>query len=319
MSSTRVVRPTDLVALVSFDGRVYPNEARTWDRLGSEAGTPPVWSSAVEQWFSFATGRHTWISIQGQTIRGLLSARRRAARTAWEIDCLIVAAADGEAVALDLFDQLTAGAARAGAHKLFLRLDAGSELIPSARKAGFVPYTTEYLLRRSGGAGSEAELPDGLTLRPRERADEYALFQLYNRVAPPEVRMVEGADLAEWRAAVERRAGGRGAADVVGERGGRIVAWLRTGRGDDSARFDLMVAPDEWPAVDALIAWGLRDLGQERPVYAAVPAYAQPVAERMLAAGFVQAGEHALLAKRLTQLVRALKPVRAAVKPAPTV
>ncbi len=34
MSRARHPLPTDLVALVSFDGRVYPNEAKPWDRLG---------------------------------------------------------------------------------------------------------------------------------------------------------------------------------------------------------------------------------------------------------------------------------------------
>src|SRR5437763_1662541 len=102
MTTARPVRPTDLVALVSFDGRVYPNEAHTWDRLGRATESPRLLESAIEQWFSFATGRHTWISIQGQTIRGVVSARHRGSRLAWEVDCLIVAAEDAEPVALDL-------------------------------------------------------------------------------------------------------------------------------------------------------------------------------------------------------------------------
>lgn len=318
MTSTRVVRPTDLVALVSFDGRVYPNEARTWDRLGCDPAAAPVLSSAVEQWFSFATGRHTWISIQGQTIRGLISARPRGTRNAWEIDCLIVAA-DSEHLALNLFDQVTAGAARSGTHKLFLRLDAGSELLVAARKAGFVPYTAEHLLRAGPPLPAEPLLPPGLALRPRERSDEFGLFQLYNRSAPAAVRMTEGVDLSEWKAAAERRGGGRGAADIVAEREGRIVAWLRTSRGECAGRLDLSLAPEEWPSVDALIAWGMRDLGDIRPVYAALPAYAQALIERLRAVGFTPAGEYALLAKRLTQLVRAARPVRATAKPIPTV
>ncbi|MER3419818.1 MAG: hypothetical protein C4290_04500, partial [Chloroflexota bacterium] len=152
MSAARTVRPTDLVALVSFDGRVYPNEAHTWERLGCRPEPPSLLGSAVEQWFSFATGRHTWISIQGQTIRGLISARPRGTRAAWEVDCLIAATTDPERVALDLFERLSAGGMRYGAQKVFLRLEAGSDLIRPARTAGFVPYATERLLRLSGAA-----------------------------------------------------------------------------------------------------------------------------------------------------------------------
>src|SRR5438874_4424162 len=102
MTTARPVRPTDLVALVSFDGRVYPNEAHTWDRLGRQPEGPRLLENALEQWLSFATGRHPWISIQGQTIRGVASARPRGSRLAWELDCLIVAAEETEPVLLAL-------------------------------------------------------------------------------------------------------------------------------------------------------------------------------------------------------------------------
>jgi hypothetical protein len=317
MSAARTVRPTDLVALVSFDGRVYPNEARTWERLGCRPEPPSVLGSAVEQWFSFATGRHTWISIQGQTIRGLISARPRGTRAAWEVDCLIAAAADPERVALDLFERLSAGGVRYGAQKVFLRLEAGSDLIRPARKAGFVPYATERLLRLSGApqhVRTDLSLPVGIILRPRERQDDAALFQLYNRVVPHPVRMVEAATLAEWQAAQERRRAGRRAVDLVGERDGRIVLHLRAGRSDDAGRLDLTTETRAAEEIDALVAWGLRELGSRRPVYTVVPGYDRPLEERLLVAGFEPAGEYELLAKRLAQPVRVTSPARAAVK-----
>jgi hypothetical protein len=319
MSAARAVRPTDLVALVSFDGRVYPNEAHPWERLGAGATSPNVLGNAMEQWFSFATGRHTWISIQRQTIRGLISARRRGNRSAWEIDCLIAAAEDGDRVALSLFDQLSAGAAHDGVLKVFLRLEAGSELVEPARKAGFVPYTSERLYRLTSSALLTEGRPAGLLLRSRERSDEYGLFQLYSRLAPPSVRMIEAMTLSEWQAAAERRTAGRGAVDVVAERDGRLVAWIRTARVADTARLDLVVDPTEWPASDELLAWALRDIGDRRPVCASVPAYAEPIGERLRTAGFEADGEYALLAKRLAAPVRARRPVPAAVKPVVTV
>lgn len=316
MSAARTVRPTDLVALVSFDGRVYPNEAHTWDRLGCRPEPPSVLGSAVEQWFSFATGRHTWISIQGQTIRGLISARPRGTRAAWEVDCLIAATADPERVALDLLERVSTSGVRHGVQKVFLRLEAGSDLIRPARTAGFVPYTTERLLRLSGAAylAEELSLPAGLILRPRERRDDAALFLLYNRVVPRSVRMVEAATLAEWQAAQERRRAGRRTADLVGERDDRVVLHLRVGRVGDVGRLDLMAETTVPAELDALVAWGLRELGSCRPVYAVVQGYDRPLEERLLAAGFEPAGEYELLAKRLAQPVRVTSPARAAVK-----
>ena len=317
MSSARSVRPTDLVALAAFDRRLRHNEAHTWERLGSSGDPPRVIGSAAQEWLPLAGRRRTWVVVHGPRIRGLISARPRGRPTAWEVDRLMTA--DDERVVLGLFDQLTAGAVAAGAHKVFLRLDADSEILVAARKAGFVPYAVEHLLRLDVPRQQEEPLPAGLWLRPRERTDEYGLFQLYNRVAPLEVRAVEANTLAEWQAAVERRGRGRGAADIVVEREGRVVGWLRTDRAGGAGRFDVVLAPDEWPAADALIAWGLRDLGAARPVYAAVPEYAGPLIERLQSAGFALAGEYALLAKRLMQLIRATKPVRATVKPVATV
>ena len=57
MSAARPPRPTDLVALVTFDGVVRANQAVTRDRLGKAPGTPRPFSAAVEQWLHL--GRQT--------------------------------------------------------------------------------------------------------------------------------------------------------------------------------------------------------------------------------------------------------------------
>src|SRR5713226_3053233 len=110
-STARTVLPTDLVALVSYDGRVYANEAMTRDRIGTHDSPHPL-ETAFEQWFSFATGRHTWISVKGPTLRGLVSARKRGSKLAWEIDCLINASEADNSVLMSLLDQLTAAAGK---------------------------------------------------------------------------------------------------------------------------------------------------------------------------------------------------------------
>lgn len=310
MTTTRGVRPTDLVSLLLMANNRVHNEACTWDRVGWPARPTRTLVLAAPPWFPLGPRRRTWISRDGRRIRGVISARPRRASTAWEIDCLIVTTmADGGRSALRLFDRLSAAAARAGVQKLFLRLHAGSDLLAPAIAAGFAPYLSERLLRLDAPLGDVPPLAADLTLRPRERADEFPLFRLYNRVAPPAVRMVEAANLAEWKAATERRGGGRGGADVVAERDGRIVAHLQTGR-VRGGRLEVVVAPEAWPDTDALIGWGIRDLGAARPVFALMPTYALPVIERALAAGFADIDEFTVLARRIAQPIRLGHPIR---------
>jgi hypothetical protein len=309
MTRPRPARPTDIVPLVAFDGRVFANEAHPWDRLGCSAAGPHVLGSAIEQWFSFATGRRTWVSVQGQTVRGVVSARKRGTRFAWEIDTLIAADEDVEGVGLMLFDQAVAGAARAGVQKLFLRLGAGSNLLPVAHRAGFVSFARETLLRLDAPHPTDAP-PPRIALRPQEKGDAYALYQLYTRATPPDTRRVEAATFQEWLAAQEDRSRGRGRLSLIGEHQSRALAWVRASREAELGRVDLLVHPEIWPETEALLAAGLSALRAEHPALCLVREEAAPVRERLQRAGFAAVGDYVCLAKRLALPVRALRPRR---------
>src|SRR5438477_3147328 len=166
-SSARTVLPTDLVALVSLDGRVYSNEAMTADRVGTQDSPHPL-ETAFEQWFSFATGRHTWISVKGPTLRGLISARKRGSKLAWEVDCLIDAAEDDSGVLMSLLDQVTEAAGRSGALKVFLRLPSGSFTERVASRCEFAAVRRERTYRRSIEGDEEHNVPG--VIRRREKA-----------------------------------------------------------------------------------------------------------------------------------------------------
>jgi hypothetical protein len=313
MTRPRPARPTDIVPLVAFDGRVFPNEAQPWDRLGCALAGPHVLGSAMEQWFSFATGRRTWVSVQGQTVRGVISARKRATRLAWEVDTLIAADEDVDSIGLMLFDQIVAGAARAGVHKLFLRLEAGSDLLTAAHRAGFISYARETLLAKSGP--HSANLPTtGLYVRPHQKGDAYALYQLYSKATPAEVRQFEAATFQEWLAAQEERSRGRGRVDLIGEQHSRAMAWVRASRDAEQGRIDLMIDPEAWTETDALLALGLGSLRPEKPAFCLVREYARPVREHLESAGFDKAGEYVSLVKRLALPIQALRPRRVAVR-----
>ena len=309
MSTTRSVRPTDHVALVSLDGRVYPNEARTWDRLGRAPERPRILDSALVPWISFATGRQTWISVQGQAIRGLVSARRRGNRTAWEIDCLI-AATDDERIVSNLLEQVSAEAAQAGVLRIFLRLERESELSPSARRTGFVPYTEETLMRCDGEVPL-VTLPDGLSAAPCETADAFSLYRLYNASVPEAVRRIEAPTFQHWQAAAERRGAGRARRNLVVRRNDEPIAQIRTLREGCLGKIDLMVHPNASAELPALIHLACSNLGAVRPLFCLVPVYAGATATRLEESGFRPESEYTLFVKRTAQPIPALKPVRA--------
>jgi len=301
MTNARTVRPTDLVALVSYDGHVYPNAAMTRDRIGTEASPHPL-ETALEQWFSFATGRHTWISIKGATLRGLASARRRGSKAAWEVDCLIDAADDDNSVLPGLLDQVVTDAARGGAEKIFLRVPAESPVVEAAVRCGFAPYLIERLL-----AAQDPEPGEGASDQPKlrrwSRSDAYPTFRLYNRWAPETVRRVEAATFREWQHARERVSPRRGTQQQVIELDGQVAGWLRTAADGEIGRFDLMADPADADLLDTLIDGAVERLNEQSALFTLVPQFATGLSQRLEDRGFSAESEYAVLARRTTKAV----------------
>lgn len=307
MSSARRPLPTDIVALVSFDGRVYPNEAKPLDRLGVEDRTHLL-ETALEQWFSFATGKHTWVSVRGATIQGLISARRRGNRTAWEVEVLIDAS-DDQNIVLSLFSRMAAGVTKAGAERVFLRLDADSALVDTARSAGFFQYTLETLYRRDKGPRGQASAGG---LRPRGQHDLHGIYQLYAHAVPANVRAIEGPTMRQWQAALEPW-GGR-TTDLVLEEDSIINAWLRVLPGQPG-RFRIVVE-QAFSEMDGLVQTALSRLRESQTVLTLVPAYDGALAASLTRAGFEPAAEYVTLAKRLAKPVEEEEAVQEAARKA---
>jgi len=292
MSSARHPLPTDIVALVSFDGHVYPNEAHPFDRLGVSQKARPL-ERALEQWFSFATGKHTWVSVRGATIRGLISARPRAKRSAWEVEVLIDAS-DDESIALSLFSRMTAGVIKQGAERVFLRVGDESAIQETARSAGFFRYSSEVLYKREGNhwRPSGSDVP----LRSRAKSDAFGIYELYNRVAPATVRAIEGLTFREWQAAQEKW-GGR-ASDLLLEEDGVITAWVRVMTGS-LGRINVLA---ERGPYDSLLGAGL-DVLQDRDVFCLAADYNVELISALERMSFQPVARYLSLAKRLTKPV----------------
>jgi len=293
--TARTVLPTDLVALVSYDGRVYANEAMTLDRIGT-GGSPHPLETAFEQWFSFATGKHTWISVKGPTLRGLISARKRGSKLAWEIDCLIDADNNDGGVLVSLLDQVAGAAGKSGAHRIFLRVPAGSHTEREAARCGFAPYRGERMYCRAQQPAAPQAPAAGV--RRRTKADLYPLFQVYNAVVPENVRRFEASTLGEWTAVQENI--GR-AQQYVHEGGGGVDGWLRLAGDGDVGRFEVY---GEERAIDALVDAALARLANRRSVCALVPSEQGPLVRRLQAAGFEPHDEYTVLARLTVRPVR---------------
>ena len=300
MSRARYPLPTDLVALMTHDGRVYPNEAKTWDRMGSSDGGPHPLGTALEQWFSFATGKHTWVSVRGATIRGLVSARRRAKRSAWEVDCLINAD-DDYSVTRSLLERMLAGVAKQRAERVFLRLPTESAIVDIARGAGFFPYAHETLYRADEPAPAE---DPGLPLRPASKADAFGIYQLYSAVTPANVRAIEGATFREWQASREHWGGTPN--DLVLEEDGIITGWLRVLAGNEG-RFSMLVHPKRRDA-GAVLQAALARLRGSRSVLCLIPSHGDSLSRQLRRLAFHPVEDYVAMAKWLAKHSEELAP-----------
>ncbi len=303
MTRPRAVRPTDLVALVSFGGRVYPNEAKTRSRIGRGDSAPHALERALEQWFSFATGCHTWISIKGATLQGMVSARSRASKNVWELDCIINAAEDDGEVCLGLLDQALRDAVRSQVERVFLRLSLESAILPLARRLGFCVYQHETLL----SSAEPRPLPHHLDSLPRfrkvTRSDQRALFELYRACTPEQAREAEAVTFDEWRSARDRSWLVGHVRQQLAERDGRALGWYRSAMDGDCADFDLLLHPAE-PSRLALLEVALGRIGGKSAI-TLVPDSASEYIQSLLQRGFQRGPEFVSLVMRTAVTVKA--------------
>lgn len=303
MTRPRAVRPTDLVALVSFDGRVFPNEAKTRERMGRTNSAPRPLERALGQMFSFATGCHTWISVNGATLRGLVSARRRGTNCAWELDCVINVDEDDDSVCLGLLEESIREAGRCGVEKVFLRLSVNSHVLPLAHRLGFIEYQREMLFSASSPTILTHDYESLPPFRKAVHSDAFSLFELYLASMPEAVRRAEAATFSEWKASQDRSWLVGRASQQVAHRDGQLVAWLRSANEADAVHFDLLVRPSE-PLHEALLDVALKHFAGKR-ILTLVPKSGSQLSHALLKRGFEGGPEYAALVRRTAVTVSA--------------
>jgi hypothetical protein len=287
----------DLLALVARgSASSYENQAWPRERLGTQE-TQATLRVLRDQLLALGRQRSAWVTVRRHQLQALVGARHRGGRQAWEIDYLIDCCGD-ERVLAGLLTQAVQAAGEAGAEKLFLRLEADSELQQPAREAGFVPYAEETLYLLNGPLAAEAA-----RCRAASPADSYPLFRLYTASTPEPARRHEAATYAEWQAGMERR-WLRGGVELVLERDGALVALVRASRLAQGVLFDLTLSGEHANEAMGLMVAAVHSMDGDAangPMLALVPSYGESVARRLEDAGFRVAGEYVSLVHRTTR------------------
>lgn len=297
MRVTRLALPADLLALAVASGRSYRNEARPRERLSDPDDRVRPFGTAMEPWLSLRNNRGVWIASRGQKLQGMVAARPSGSRQAWEIDCLIDASSESD-VMPGLLEKAIVESGKAGAHKVFLRLNADSPLLKVARAVGFQAYQEEVLYVREPDALPTAP---NAKARPFSRLDLYPSFRLYNRVTPESVRRSEAVTFGEWQAAQSNhwlREGSR----VVLESEDGVGALLRFARSNGDLLFDLLIDPEYLDEVPSLVA--LAGQGQKARLLCLVPTFAESLSRRLEGLDFAPASEFVSLYHRTARPVK---------------
>ena len=305
----RSLYPTDLLSFPFFSRQALPNQAIARDSLGQKSlFSPEVF---LEHWLPLKGRRHTWVSGEGGRLSGVVSIKRCAAPTAWQVDYL---QAGDEERCIALLDMVSAAAAKRGVRKLFLRLPTTSPLIDGARRAGFACYTKDYLYRYGGERGQRAaEAPEPYLLRPRTRGDEYGLFDLYNAAVPLPVRTAEGMTLEEWQESRDQGSWLEQRKEFVLlfrsppsplPKEGRLVGWLRVNAARGMGCFEIMFHQLEEDGLAWLVNYGLMSLDGRSPIFCVVSAFQGQLKGLLESLDFEQVAEYATSMKEIAIKVK---------------
>jgi hypothetical protein len=261
--------------------------------------------------------QHTWVYTENRKIRGLVSVRSRRGAAVWQVERLLgLPGEEMDYVLEDLLLHLAAVGAEEGIQKLFLSLPSSSQLLPTARRAGFYSYTVERLYR--GSARGDFPLADAP--RPRRGLDNLALFEHYNRAVPLRVRQAEALTLQEWRwldgwtpGRHWRLSVSRTRQDYLLDRNGRIDAWLQIEPSRHVARVSLEETQVSQQQAGELLAFAIARLPTAGWVYVPARAYEIGLESSLQQLGFAQVGDSTLMVKPLSVRVpdRCLVPARA--------
>jgi hypothetical protein len=301
----RAVRPTDLVALRTFLRRADVAEVttHTWPKVQPESGHLAVLDTIRQALGQQTSRRGLWVALDAGLIVGYAAARARSEGLVWDVEHLHTT---GVAAGVDLLEQACVGAVGAGALRVFLEVPTDSGGADLARRAGFERYVGSTLYRLTPPFDSNDRI--AFSARPRLRADDHALFQLYKAAVPAPVRAAEAMTYEEWsglhhgsRKWSPALFGDR--QQYVWEMGDGLVGWMAVIYGQKSQYLEWLVHPKYESLLDRLLAYALTQVSKKAAVYVAARDYQPALAGALQRTGFATAGEMEILVRQLAARV----------------
>jgi hypothetical protein len=299
----RAVRPTDLVGLAIFLRQAPGSEvtAHTWPKVQPESGHFPLQQALWQSLGGDASSGRAWVTVDDGTITALAVARARCQGLVWDIEHLHVPEG-ARAAAPDLLDHICQEAVGRGARRVFMEVPRGADGAELARRAGFERYTEASVYRLSPPFTIDKE--EGFHGRPRLRADEQALFQLYNAAVPAMVRTAEAMTYEEWSALHRGRK--RWAPALIGDRhqyvwelGEGLACWLEIVYGNKSQYLEFLVHPRYETLLDRFVAYALQQVSPKAPVFSAVREYQAGLGAALERVSFKLDANHEIFVRQL--------------------
>jgi len=305
----RALRPTDLVGLVTFQGKARDCEvtSHTWPKVDPCTARFPLLYLLSRCVTQTASLRRAWLHVGRDGVTGVIVGRPRYRGLVWDVEHLH-ALPGHDRVASELLNHLCAGALEMGARRVFLETPRGPRGEEVARQAGFEKYASSVLYVLA--PPFQVDTSEVFEGRPRLSVDEQPLFQLYNASVPARVRTAEAITHEEWVALHRGRkawmpAIGGDRHQYVWEMGNSLAGWAELVYGQKSQFIDLMVHPRFDGSCDKIVSYALTQVSNKAPVYAVARDYQPALASALERAGFRPVGEFYIfvrqLAARLTQ------------------
>jgi hypothetical protein len=301
----RAVRPTDVAGLRAFIRRSGVSEitTHTWPKVQPESGRLHLGAILTRALGRGADRLGVWVAKQDGRLAGYVVVRARCDGVVWDVEHLLT---DQESAAIDLLEHVCGKVIERGGRRVFLDVPDESIGVSLARKAGFLRYAGSTLGRLA--PPFTADKNSAFSARPRLRADEHQLYQLYNAAVPAQARAAEAMSYEEW--ASLHRGRRRWAPSLLGDRqqyvwemGSGLVAWLEVVFGQRSQYLDFLVDPQFDTMLDRLIAYGLTLVSDKAPVYATARDYQETLWSALQRAGFEPASETEIMVRQLAARV----------------
>lgn len=236
-------------------------------------------------------------------LQAVAAFRPRSGARSWEVSHLYATPDSGDAL-IALLEQAAAVSAYGGAERVFLRVEADGDTIPTARRAGFFPCYLETLYRaQTSDSESRRGLFDTDSHSVKRRSEhDHALFRLYNETNPVKVRQLVGMTLDQWKDSRERSIGRR--TERVVEVDGSLRSWIATSARSGVGMIDVVLHPDYAALAPDVVDFALRSLGNTNSVVALVPDYVPLLGSYLEERGFRPEGEFAVLVKSTARMAR---------------